>query len=84
MSNSRGRRSRSNEPEWQAVRLLAIGGSVAIFQCSICGEVHIHHMEPLFSEALQHVNEEGPPRSTATLHDHSLELATESNNDHDI
>ena len=76
MSNNRGFRRRSNEPKWQATCLLAIGQSVAIFQCTICGEVHIHHLEPWLSQALDHENEEGPPMITATLHDHSLDLAT--------
>jgi hypothetical protein len=84
MSKNRGRRNASNAPEQQPLTLIAVGHNTAIFQCSRCGEVHIHHHDGALVDAVQHENEESRPQLTDGSHDHSLGQATESSNDQRI
>lgn len=80
MSNKRGRKSAFNMPQRRPVVLLGMSDSgTAIFQCTDCGGVHIRQFDPEMVEAIDTENEERPHRTSATPHDHSLELATESN-----
>lgn len=84
MSKSRGRRSAMNEPVRRPLTQLSRSGDMVIFGCLECGELHIHHLSRELVEALEHENEERPHLSSATSHDHSLDLATESNSAHHI
>jgi Zn-finger protein len=80
MSNKPGRRSRNNRPNVQLMVPIAMSDSWVIWQCRDCGGVHIHQFDPEIIDAWRTENEESPDLGSRGSHDHSLDLATESNN----